>query len=70
MSPAAPLTSEIVLKMANSPLDDITIEEYENFNPIEEMGAMGYTLDAAQVAQAIRKDGPFKGVGNHIFRRR
>ena len=33
------------------------------------LGALGFKYDAAQVDRAMRKDGPFKGVAEHVFRR-
>lgn len=36
---------------------------------IAALGALGFTTDAAQVDRAMRKDGPFKGVAEHVFRR-
>ena len=38
-------------------------------NIIREMAALGFGFSAAQVAKALRPDGAFAGVGNHIFRR-
>lgn len=36
---------------------------------VDDMSALGFSLSREQVDAALRKDGPFKGVGNHIFRR-
>jgi hypothetical protein len=36
---------------------------------IAALGALGFKTDAAQVDRAMRKDGPFKGVAEHVFRR-
>jgi FkbM family methyltransferase len=36
---------------------------------VEEMRALGFRLDPAQVERATRKDGPFKGVAEHVFER-
>jgi FkbM family methyltransferase len=36
---------------------------------IDDMCSLGFSFSAAQAEAAIRKDGLFKGVGNHIFRR-
>jgi hypothetical protein len=33
------------------------------------MQALGFKYSDAQVAQAQRREGPFKGVGNYVFRR-
>lgn len=36
---------------------------------INEMIGLGFSLTPGQVEAAIRKEGPFEGIGNHIFRR-
>ncbi len=36
---------------------------------VHDMTALGFSLSQDQVDAAIRKEGAFKGVGNHIFRR-
>ena len=33
------------------------------------MSSLGFTSDPEQVVRAQRKDGPFKGIGEHVFRR-
>ena len=38
-------------------------------NIIREMAALGFGYSEAQVAKAVRREGAFAGVGNHIFRR-
>jgi FkbM family methyltransferase len=35
----------------------------------EQMKALGFHWSDSQVAAAMRREGPFKGVGNHVFRR-
>jgi FkbM family methyltransferase len=36
---------------------------------VDELRAFGFRLDPAQVERATRKDGPFKGVAEHVFER-
>jgi FkbM family methyltransferase len=36
---------------------------------IDDMAQLGFSYSAAQVAQALRVEGAFTGVGNHVFRR-
>jgi hypothetical protein len=36
---------------------------------VRELNALGFRHDAAQVARAERKDGPFKGCAEYVFRR-
>lgn len=36
---------------------------------IDDMAALGFSYSKQQVAAAIRQEGAFKGVGNHVFRR-
>ena len=36
---------------------------------VDEMRALGFRCSDEQVAAALRREGPFKGVGNHVFRR-
>ena len=36
---------------------------------IEDMAELGFSYSATQVAQALRVEGAFTGVGNHVFRR-
>ena len=36
---------------------------------IDDMHALGFSVSQDQVNESLRKDGTFKGVGNHIFRR-
>jgi len=36
---------------------------------VRELEELGFTCDAAQVERATRKEGPFKGIAEHIFRR-
>ena len=38
-------------------------------NIIDDLQALGFTYNASQVAAALRTEGTFAGVGNHIFRR-
>lgn len=41
----------------------------EHRGMVEALGALGFAYDEAQVSAAARKEGPFKGVAEHIFRR-
>jgi hypothetical protein len=36
---------------------------------LQELAACGFKVDPAQVQRAMRRDGPFKGVAEHVFRR-
>ena len=41
----------------------------EHRDMVEALRDLGFTYDEAQVAAAARKEGAFKGVAEHIFRR-
>jgi hypothetical protein len=36
---------------------------------VKELNQLGFAHDAAQVARAERKEGPFKGCAEYVFRR-
>ena len=36
---------------------------------IQELNELGFEHDPVQVEHAMRKEGPFKGIAEHIFRR-
>jgi len=46
---------------------NLNLEEHRAL--VAELNAMGFMHDPAQVARAQRKDGLFKGVAEHVFRR-
>lgn len=52
-----------------SVLVEINTNVTEHRRTLDEMAALGFTCSAKQVADAIRREGPFKGIGNHVFRR-
>ncbi|HEX6692156.1 MAG TPA: FkbM family methyltransferase [Burkholderiales bacterium] len=41
----------------------------DHMQMVSELNALGFRHDAAQVAQAERKDGPFKGCAEYVFHR-
>jgi FkbM family methyltransferase len=59
--------------LQNNSLQSVLIEINtlldEHLEIIEVMKNFGFSLSDQQVEAAIRKEGPFKGTGNHIFRR-
>ena len=59
--------------LADPRLKSVLVEINTNLelhrNIIDEMKALGFGLSAAQVAAALRTEGAFAGVGNHIFER-
>jgi len=56
-------------RRVKSVLVEINTNLPEHRRVIEEMAAQGFSCSASQVESAIRQEGPFKGVGNHVFRR-
>jgi hypothetical protein len=36
---------------------------------VEQLTVLGFNVDPDQVRRAMREDGPFKGVAEHVFRR-
>jgi FkbM family methyltransferase len=60
--------------LADSRVKSVLIELNTNLaihrDVVGEMEAMGFALDRETRDQAVRKEGAFTGVGNHIFRRR
>jgi len=59
--------------LADSRLRSVLVEINTNLElhrkVIADMQALGFTYSDAQVAQAQRREGHFKGVGNYVFRR-
>ena len=59
--------------LADRRLKSILIEINTNLEQhrriISELEPLGFTYSDAQVAKALRTEGPFKGVGNYVFRR-
>jgi FkbM family methyltransferase len=59
--------------LANPALRSVLIETNQNLEEhramVGELNALGLMHDAAQVKRAERKDGFFKGVAEHVFRR-
>lgn len=59
--------------LANPRLKSVLVELNTNLAEhrriVEDMKALGFSFSAAQVESAMRREGPFKGVGNHVFRR-
>lgn len=59
--------------LADPGLRSVLVELNTNLDPHRRvMGMMrdaGFQFSAGEAEAAIRRDGPFKGVGNHIFRR-
>lgn len=59
--------------LANQALRSLLIETNQNLEEhramVRELNAMGFRHDPAQVQRAERKDGFFKGVAEHVFRR-
>lgn len=59
--------------LANPALRSVLIETNQNLEEhramVRELNGMGLMHDPAQVRRAERKDGPFKGVAEHVFRR-
>ena len=60
--------------LRKSSVRSLLIETNQNLDDhramVRELNAMGFLHDPAQVARAERKEGGFKGVAEHIFRRR
>lgn len=56
-------------RRVKSVLVEINTNLPEHRRVVEEMAAQGFSYSASQVESAIRQEGPFKGVGNHVFRR-
>lgn len=60
--------------LAQPDVESLLIEVNQNLDDhremVRELNAMGFLHDAEQVARAERKEGGFKGVAEHIFRRR
>lgn len=56
-------------RRVKSVLVEINTNLPEHRRLIDDMAAQGFSCSAGQVESSIRKDGPFKGVGNHVFRR-
>lgn len=54
-------------RRVKSVLVEINTNLPEHRDIITRMASCGYGLSAVQVDTALRNDGPFKGVGNHIF---
>ncbi len=59
----------ILTEGVKSVLIEINTNREDHRGVIAQMEALGYRWDEQQVQQYIRKDGPFKGTGNHIFYR-
>ena len=59
--------------LADPRLKSVLVEINTNLelhrNIIRDMTALGFGYSGAQVAKALRSEGTFAGVGNHIFRR-
>jgi FkbM family methyltransferase len=56
-------------RRVKSVLVEINTNLPEHRRLIDDMAAQGFSCSARQVESSIRKDGPFRGVGNHVFRR-
>ncbi len=59
--------------LENPALNSVLVELNTNLDlhcrVVRQMEELGFTYSKTQVEAALRKEGPFKGVGNHIFRR-
>ena len=59
--------------LARSEMQSLLIETNQNLaahmEMVRELNSMGFMHDPAQVQRAERKQGPFKGVAEHVFRR-
>ena len=59
--------------LADSRLKSVLVEINTNLelhrNIIRDMATLGFGYSEAQVATALRAEGTFAGVGNHIFHR-
>ena len=56
-------------RRVKSVLVEINTNLSEHQRVIEDMLALGFSYSADQVYSAMRREGPFKGMGNHVFRR-
>jgi len=50
-------------------LVEVNPELEEHRNMLEHLASLGYTYDPHQVEASTRKEGPFKGVAEYVFRR-
>jgi len=59
--------------LANPKLKSLLVEVNRNLaahrSMVEQLGGLGFRYDAAQVARVERRDGPFKGCAEYVFRR-
>ena len=59
--------------LGNQNLKSILVELNTNLSKhrqvVDELKSCGFRLRKDKLSEAIRKEGPFKGVGNHIFQR-
>ena len=56
-------------RRVKSVLVEINTNLPEHRSIIGEMSGLGFSYSAGQVDASMRKDGPFKGTANHVFRR-
>jgi len=56
-------------RRVKSVLVELNTNLAEHRETLHNMANLGFRYSPEQVAAAIRQEGPFKGVGNHVFRR-
>lgn len=61
--------STIADRRVKSVLVEINTNLPEHRRLIGDLAAQGFSLSGQQVESSMRQEGPFKGIGNHVFRR-
>ena len=56
-------------KTVRSVLIELNLNLIDHRDLVRELNGMGFRHDPAQVESAVRKDGPFRGVAEHVFTR-
>jgi hypothetical protein len=56
-------------RQVRSVLVEINTRLPEHLRIVESMKSLGFRWSDSQVAAAMRREGPFTGVGNHVFQR-
>ena len=56
-------------KAVRSALIELNLNLADHRDVVRELDGLGFRHDPAQVERAMRRDGPFKGVAEHVFTR-
>jgi len=56
-------------KAVRSALIELNLNLADHRDLVRELDGLGFRHDPAQVERAMRRDGPFKGVAEHVFTR-